>query len=110
VWGARLGGPEAPYWVGILQGLLAGWVVYVSGAGMLVEGLLRMTMRRRPGVDFFVAAVAIGLYVAGAVDYAGLLIRGKLMFPLTFVWSALLLLLWSAGRWWWQRRSARGAS
>src|SRR3954466_3838186 len=38
--GPALGGAESPRWVGVLQLLLAGWVVYVGAAGMLFEGAL----------------------------------------------------------------------
>ena len=31
-WGRSLGGPESERWVGVLQALLAGWVVYVGAA------------------------------------------------------------------------------
>src|SRR5688572_5630049 len=43
--GHKLGGPEAGKWVGLLQALLAGWVMYVGAAGMLFEGIL--LLRRR---------------------------------------------------------------
>src|SRR4051812_28011999 len=44
-WGTGLGGREAAKWVGIFQALLAGWVVYVSAAGMLFEGILLLPRR-----------------------------------------------------------------
>src|SRR5687768_5282994 len=40
LWGRGLGGREAGRWVGVLQALLSGWVVYVAATGMLFEGLL----------------------------------------------------------------------
>ena len=64
--GPSLGGPEAGRWVGLLQLLLAGWVMYVGAMGMLVEAILR----RKITADGVVAMLAIGLYLvsAGAVS------------------------------------------
>src|SRR5687767_3056847 len=36
--GYRLGGTEADRWIGLLQLLLAGWIMYVGAAGLLFEG------------------------------------------------------------------------
>src|SRR5262249_32594294 len=47
LFGPALGGPEAGRWIGLLQSLLAGWVMYVGVTGMLVEAL----MRRRLTLD-----------------------------------------------------------
>jgi hypothetical protein len=61
--GPAMGGPEASRWIGLLQVLLAGWVMYVGVVGMLVEAL----MRRRATIDGLAGCVAIGLYLLGAV-------------------------------------------
>src|SRR5437867_3364487 len=43
--GRRLGGEEQDRWIGLLQALLTGWIVYVGAAGLAFEGLL--LLRRR---------------------------------------------------------------
>jgi cation transport ATPase len=84
--GHRLGGPEAARWVFVLQALLAGWVMYVGAAGMLLEGLI--LLRRRILPDLLVALVALGLYLAGLL--------GPL--PL-FHLSVMVVAAWTGIRW-----------
>src|SRR5271156_1761343 len=43
--GHHLGGPESDRWVGILEALLAGWVVYVGAAGLAFEGIVRLAVQ-----------------------------------------------------------------
>src|SRR5688572_19887716 len=59
--GTSLGGPEAPRFVAIIQMLLAGWVMYVGAAGMLVEGAI-LFEKGKFLWDLAVATCAIGLY------------------------------------------------
>ena len=92
--GPRLGGPEAPLWIGILQMLLAGWILYVAAAGMLLEGLLTRSWKHI--ADTFIAVVSISLYLLSVIGVARL-----------FQWVVLLLITWSALRWAWLVRHSR---
>lgn len=100
LFGRSLGGPEADRWVGILQALLAGWVVYVAAAGMLFEGIVRLGQRKL-ATDLPVAVAAIGLYGWGVVSAARLISHRTGQSPaLPFHWCVLLLAAWSFLRWW----------
>lgn len=92
--GPRLGGPEAPRWIAILQALLAGWIIYVAAAGMLLEGLLTRSWKHL--ADTFIAILSIGLYLLSVIGVARL-----------FQWVVLLLITWSALRWAWLVRHSR---
>ncbi len=100
--GPMLGGPEAARWVGVLQLLLAGWVMYVGGAGMLVDAMLR----RRITADGLVAATALALYLVSAAGVIHLLITAR---PLNvrefFPWAVLILFVWTGIQWFRHRRA-----
>ena len=64
--GTALGGAEADRWVGILQALLAGWVVYVGAAGMLFEGLILLP--RRVMAELIPALLAVAAYLFSLVS------------------------------------------
>lgn len=98
VFGRALGGAEADRWVGVLQALLAGWVVYVGAAGMLFEGLL--LIRRRVRGDLVVASLAWGLYLLSLVRVLGILLSRDTSWPTFFHWSVLLIAAWTALQWW----------
>jgi cation transport ATPase len=95
--GISLGGPEAPRFVAILQMLLAGWVMYVGAAGMLVEGAILLEKRQFQW-DLAVAVGAIGLYVGSVVATFHLVITGRGAFPYFHV-AVLLVAIWTAVRW-----------
>jgi hypothetical protein len=89
---------EARRWVAILQMLLAGWVVYVAGAGLLAEGILLLP--RRVLADLPVAALAVTLYVYSIISVAGVFVRGTPFYePLFFHWVVLILAGWCGWRW-----------
>ena len=90
--GHSLGGHEAGRWVAILQGLLAGWVVYVGAAGMLFESIVWL-FRRRFTVDLLPAAAAVLLYVLT-------MLRLATHSPPWFHWAVLLIAAWTGLRWW----------
>jgi hypothetical protein len=92
--GPLLGGPEAPRWVAILQALLAGWIIYVAAAGMLLEGLLIRSWKHF--ADTFVAVLSIGLYLLSLIGVVRV-----------FHWVVLLLIIWTAFRWAWLIRHSR---
>jgi hypothetical protein len=94
--GPRLGGPETPRWIAILQALLAGWIIYVAAAGMLVEGFLARSWKHIP--DTLVAILSIGFYLVSLFGIARL-----------FHWVVLLLIVWTALRWAWLVRHSRFA-
>ncbi|MGB7160222.1 MAG: hypothetical protein WBD40_19295 [Tepidisphaeraceae bacterium] len=104
VWGRALGGPESDRWVGILQALLAGWVVYVGAAGMLFEGLILLPRRVMP--DLFAAIVAIGAYLFSLVSVLHVLFTAQLWYrPLLFHVSVIVVALWTGLQWHrWSRR------
>jgi hypothetical protein len=101
--GRSLGGPESGLWVALLQGLLAGWVVYVGATGMLVEaGMIISTRRRMPpaiGLDGLIAGSCAGVYLFSLVRPIGLLVRARFEWPAGFHWCVLTLAAWSALRW-----------
>jgi cation transport ATPase len=95
--GTRLGGPEALRWVGFLQALLGGWVVYVGAAGMLFEGVLLLA-RRRWSADLPVAAAAAAFYLWSLAIVVQLLATGSAWGTLRFHWSVMLIAVWTAIR------------
>lgn len=96
--GHSLGGAEAERWVGILQAILTGWILYVAAAGMAFEGLI-LLLRRRPMLDLLIASVAIGLYLASLASLVVLLTAGAPWFrPFVFHWGVITLAGWCAVR------------
>jgi cation transport ATPase len=105
--GSALGWVEADRWVGVLQMLLAGWVVYVAAAGLLFEGILLL-----PGkisADLFVAVGAVAFYLFSVVGVMQILLQAKSWHEPMFHVSILLLIPWSGLRWWQLSRRAREA-
>ena len=94
--GPSLGGPEAGRWAGMLQMLLAGWVMYVGAMGMLVEGI----MLRKATADAIVALLAIGLYLASAIGVVSLFATAKpSAIPGMFHAAVILVITWSGIQW-----------
>jgi cation transport ATPase len=97
--GPAIGGPEAGRWIGLLQALLAGWVMYVGASGMLVEAL----MRRRVTLDGLAAAAAIGLYLlaVGTVAWRMMASGGAALASSRVLFSCAVLLAcaWAGIRW-----------
>ena len=104
VWGRALGGPESDRWVGILQALLAGWVVYVGAAGMLFEGLILLP--RRVMADLFPALLASAAYVFSVISVLHVLFTGHVWYrPLLFHLAVVIVALWTGIQWYrWSRR------
>ncbi len=105
-WGHALGGDEAERWVGVLQALLAGWVVYVGAAGMLFEGLI--VLPRRVMADLITALAAVLAYVFSLVSVVHVLFTGQLWYrPLLFHVSVMVVAAWTGFQWWrWSRLPA----
>ena len=95
--GTSLGGPEAPRFIAILQMLLAGWVMYVGAAGMLVEGAILLEQRRFTW-DLIIAVSAIGLYVGSLVATGCIVFTGRGPFPIFHV-PVMLVGIWTGIRW-----------
>jgi cation transport ATPase len=94
--GQRLGGAEAQRWVGVLQVVLTGWIVYVGAAGMLFEGAI-LLWRRRLTVELLVAVAAVSMFLYSAASVTGVLVRGELWYrPLVFHWVVIALAAWCA--------------
>jgi cation transport ATPase len=100
--GPALGGPEAARWVGLLQLLLAGWVMYVGGAGMLVDAMLR----RKLTADGVVAGTAIALFLAGGAAVIHVFLSAHAWSVRPFFPSAVLLLCVWTGIQWYRHRKA----
>jgi hypothetical protein len=98
--GPRLGGPESAKWIGILQSLLGGWIVYVGAAGMLFEGLINFHRFHRISADTAVALSSLGFYLFSLGAVLALPFLGHLPWKTLFHWPVLLLGIWSASRWW----------
>jgi hypothetical protein len=120
-WGRSLGGPDADRWVGLLQALLTGWIVYVGAAGMLFEGVVRLGLayshrtRHRLGNigDLIVSSVAIGVYLWSAAGVVRMTLAPAGAPWLRFHWAVLLLAGWTglqAVRLKNRRRAARDGS
>jgi len=96
--GSSLGWVEADRWVGVLQMLLAGWVVYVAAAGLLFEGILLL-----PGkisADLLVASTAVAVYLFSVLGVMQILLLAKPWHEPIFHVSVLLLIPWCGVRWW----------
>jgi cation transport ATPase len=106
LWGHGLGGREAGWWVGVLQALLSGWVVYVAATGMLFEGLLLLHARSRWTGGLLVGAAAAVLYMLSVIPLVRLLLGSHTFVGMMFHWVVAILAGWSALQWW---RLARGA-
>ena len=109
-WGPALGGPESDRWVGILQALLAGWVVYVGAAGMLFEGLILFPRRLMP--DLFAASAAVASYLFSLVSVLHVTFSGQLWYrPLLFHVSVIVVAAWTGVQWYrWSRRAGRAGA
>ena len=103
-WGRALGGHEADRWVGILQALLAGWVVYVGAAGMLFEGLILLPRRFMP--DLLPALLAVLAYAYSLISVLHVFATAQLWYrPLLFHVSVLIVATWTGVQWYrWARR------
>jgi hypothetical protein len=114
LFGGRLGGVSSGTWVGLLQALLAGWVMYVGAAAMLFESVL-LLRRGRPTADGLVAFLAIALYGAGFAAWLGIVLgaappvaeRARALGLMA--WAAVLTATWTGARWWWLSRRARAS-
>ena len=107
--GYSLGGAEADRWVGILQALLAGWVVYVGAAGMLFEGLILLP--RRVTADLLPALLAVAAYLFSLISVLHVPLDGRLGYrPLLFHVSVVIVAAWTGVQWfrWSRKLSHRG--
>ncbi|HSV14931.1 MAG TPA: hypothetical protein VLI90_11785 [Tepidisphaeraceae bacterium] len=95
-YGASLGGPEAARWSGLLQLLLATWVIYVAAAGMLFEGLV--TLRRKFSADLLIALAAACLYLFSVWSVARMLVNGSATHRPLFDAAIVLLATWTGIR------------
>jgi cation transport ATPase len=94
--GLSLGGPEAGRWVGLLQILLAGWVMYVGAVAMVVDALLRSKLT----MDSLAATCALTLYALGVWAVLHLLIKTvSLPTQQCFAWAVLLTCFWNGVQW-----------
>ena len=106
IWGRALGGPESDRWTGILQALLAGWVVYVGAAGMVFEGLILLP--RRVIADLIPALLAVFAYLFSIISVLHVLFTGHLWYrPLLFHVSVIIVAAWTGWQWYrWSHRAS----
>src|SRR5262249_49371439 len=97
--GYSLGGPESGRWIGLLQALLAGWVIYVGAAGMLFEGIILLA-RWLITPDLIISVAATGAYLLSLFAWATLMMRGS-PWPLhpLFHWSVIVVAAWALLQW-----------
>lgn len=96
--GTSLGGPEAPRFVAIIQMLLAGWVMYVGAAGMLIEGAMLFVESRQFTWGLIVSNTAFGLYFYSLLATGYLVVTGRGVFPIYHV-PVMLIAIWTGIRW-----------
>jgi hypothetical protein len=97
--GYQLGGPEAGRWIGLLQTLLGGWVVYIGAVAVFVEGLLLLSQSKIT-LSLILSALAIALYLLSVIAWAAILLQGR-PWPAAprFDLSVTIILFWSALQW-----------
>ena len=96
--GPKLGGSDAARWTGLLQSLLAGWIVYLGAIPLLAEGFL-LIMHRRFKIDMLIGVCAVVLYIVGVAGWI-MTLRGRApFFPSAFSCCVMLLVLWSGVQW-----------
>ena len=97
--GPALGGASAFLWIGLLQAILAGWILYIAATGLLIEGAAVLLMRRRFTADLVVAGFSTLLYLAGLFAYIRTLLNLHHRLDFYFFLSTGLLIVWSLLRW-----------
>ena len=96
LFGFSLGGPEAGRWVGLLQMLMGGWVIYVGALAMIVDALLR----KKWTVDGLVGMAAVLLYAMGVGAVLHLFLQPQpLALQQSFLWGVVLVCLWNGLQW-----------
>ena len=98
LFGAKLGGPEAGRWIGLMQALLTGWCLYLAALPMLSESLMLLA-KGKMKVELLVALAAMVLYVIGAVGWIFTLRGRSALLPSAFALVVLILIAWSGGQW-----------
>ena len=93
--GPSLGGADAARWAGLLQVLLASWVMYVGLMAMGVEAL----MRRRVTVDSLAAVVGGGFYLFAMYDVVRIFVLGSSTDHGWFVATVALSAGWNGLMW-----------
>jgi cation transport ATPase len=96
--GARLGGPEAGRWIGLMEALLSGWCLYLAALPMLSESLMLLAMGKRK-VELLVALAAMILYVIGVVGWIFTLRGRGAILPSAFALVVVILMAWSGSQW-----------
>jgi hypothetical protein len=93
--GPSLGGADAARWAGLLQVLLASWVMYVGLMAMGVEAL----MRRRLTVDAVFTGIGGGLYVLALIDLARIMSMRSTIEHGWFAAAVGVAMCWNGLRW-----------
>jgi cation transport ATPase len=106
--GPMLGPRDAERWVGVLQALLTGWVIYVN-SGMIFEGVILLLGRRGVTLDLVVMVTSLCLYAASVLSVMHIFSPGHHLWfePLLFHAAVILLGAWNGLRWWLMASAAR---
>ena len=96
--GAKLGGPEAARWVGLMQALLTGWCLYLAALPMLSESLILLATGKAR-FELLVSITAMTLYVVGVVGWFSTLRGRAALIPISFSLVVMILILWSGVHW-----------
>ena len=96
--GAKLGGPEAGRWTGLLAALLAGWCLYVGAVPLLSEGMMLLAQRQFK-MQLLIGCGAMGFYIVGVVGWIMALRGGPAPFAAAFAYAVVLLVVWSGVNW-----------
>jgi cation transport ATPase len=103
--GPVLGPTDSQRWVGLLQALLCGWVVYVN-LGMLFEGIALLFAQKRLTGDLIVASASAGLYLYSLVSAFHGVVTKRLWYPTLFHLCIMLLAMWTGWQWFRRRHDA----
>ncbi len=96
--GAKLGGPEAGRWTGLLAALLAGWCLYVGAVPLLSEGMMLLAQRQFK-MQLLIGCGAMAFYIVGVVGWIMALRGGPAPFAAAFAYAVVLLVVWSGVNW-----------
>jgi cation transport ATPase len=101
LFGPVVGGPESGRWIGLLQLLLGGWVIYIGALALLIDAILR----RRVTADALVAALSLLLYLLGAAGVIYLFVTARShQQRWAFAVEVAVLCAWNGAQWLRHRR------
>jgi cation transport ATPase len=95
-YGPFLGRAEAPRWIGFLEILLSGWVVWIGLFAMVVEALLI----KIPTFDSIIASIGLVAFLFAAISFIRLLLSQSVShLMIGFPVAVAISILWNGLRW-----------